>query len=92
MLGPSFETPAELAMLRRFGADAVSMSTVPEVKVASQLNMRIAGVSCISNMCVGDEPLHVDHEDVAVVVDEAVGRFASLMIGMLDQIDLQECR
>jgi purine-nucleoside phosphorylase len=88
MLGPSFETPAEIAMLRRFGADAVSMSTVPEVVVASQLNMRIAGVSCISNMCVGDEPSPIKHEDVAVVVNDAIDRFSLLMTGMLEEINL----
>ena len=85
MLGPSFETPAEIAMLRQLGADAVSMSTVPEVVVASQLHMRLAGISCISNMCVGEvDP--VNHEAVAVVVNAAVDRFSSLMTGLLNEI------
>ena len=85
MLGPSFETPAEIAMLRQQGADAVSMSTVPEVVVASQLGVHIAGVSCISNMCVGSmEP--VNHEDVALVVNAAGERFSSLMTGFFNEI------
>ena len=86
MLGPSFETPAEIAMLRQLGADAVSMSTVPEVVGASRLGMHIAGVSCISNMCVGTVE-QVNHEDVALVVNAAVDRFSSLMTGFLNEIN-----
>lgn len=62
--GPTYETPAEVQMFQMLGGDAVGMSTVPEVIVANHANMRVLGISCISNMASGilDEPL--SHEDV----------------------------
>lgn len=62
--GPVYETPAEINMLRKFGADAVGMSTVPEATVARHASIRVLGISCISNMAAGvlDQPL--SHEEV----------------------------
>ncbi|AIF43515.1 purine-nucleoside phosphorylase [Virgibacillus sp. SK37] len=62
--GPTYETPAEIRMLRSWGGDAVGMSTVPEVTVAGHAGLRVLGVSCISNMAAGilDQPL--THDEV----------------------------
>ncbi len=64
VLGPSFETPAEVRMLRRIGADAVGMSTVPEVTVAQARGMQVLGISTISNFGAGLTPNPLSHEEV----------------------------
>jgi purine-nucleoside phosphorylase len=62
--GPSYETPAEIHMLRAFGADAVGMSTVPEAIVARQMGMKVLGISCITNMAAGISESPINHEEV----------------------------
>ena len=62
--GPSYETPAAIHLLRALGADAVGMSTVPEVIVARQMNIEVLGISCITNMAAGISDQPINHEEV----------------------------
>jgi purine-nucleoside phosphorylase len=73
--GPSYETPAEIRMARLMGADAVGMSTVPEVIVARHAGIRVAGISCVTNMAAGilDQPL--SHDEVIEVTERVRGQF-----------------
>jgi purine-nucleoside phosphorylase len=77
--GPAYETPAEIRMLERLGADAVGMSTVPEVIVARALGLRVAGVSCITNMAAGLSAGRITHEEVLRATEEAAGRFEAVV-------------
>jgi len=64
LMGPSYETPAEIRMLQRLGADAVSMSTVPEAIMGRYLKMEVVGLSLIANLAAGLAPGRLDHQDV----------------------------
>lgn len=77
--GPSYETPAEIKMLRFLGGDAVGMSTVPEVIVAKHCNLEILGISCISNMAAGilDQPL--THDEVMETTEMVKANFLSFV-------------
>ena len=81
--GPSYETPAEIAMLRKFGADAIGMSTVPEVIIARALGMRVAGVSCITNLAAGISKTALSHQEVLETTARVADRFQSLVIEFL---------
>jgi purine-nucleoside phosphorylase len=77
--GPSYETPAEVQMIRMLGGDAVGMSTVPEVIIARHAGLKVIGISCISNMAAGilDQPL--THDEVIETTDLAKASFLSLV-------------
>ena len=77
--GPSYETPAEIHMLRGFGADAVGMSTVPEAIVARHMGMQILGISCITNMAAGISDQLINHEEVMETGRRVRDTFARLL-------------
>ena len=86
--GPSYETPAEIHFLRSIGADAVGMSTAPEVVVASQMGMRVLGISCITNVpqATLQEEARVSHEEVLLAAAAALPRFARIVLGVLGRL------
>jgi len=86
--GPNFETKAELRMLRTLGADAVGMSTAPEVVVASHMGLRVLGVSLITNTATGAEDEEIEHEAVLTVAEAARSRFVALVLGVLRGMQL----
>ncbi|MBO4905517.1 MAG: purine-nucleoside phosphorylase [Bacteroidaceae bacterium] len=81
--GPTFETPAEYRMFRIFGADAVGMSTVPEVIVARHCGIRVFGVSIITDLGGFDNPVEVSHEEVQIAANEAQPIMTELMREMI---------
>lgn len=83
MLGPSYETPAEVRMARILGADAVGMSTVPEVIVARQEGLRALGLSCITNLGAGLSPTPLSHDEVTEVAGPAGARLGQLLLQIL---------
>jgi purine-nucleoside phosphorylase len=86
LLGPSYETPAEIRMLGRLGADAVGMSTVPEVLVARAIGMRCLGISCITNLAAGLGGEMLSHDEVMEVGARVRDRLAALVRGVLPRV------
>lgn len=85
--GPSYETPAEIHLLRNLGADAVGMSTVPEAIVARHMGLEVLGISCITNMAAGisDEP--INHEEVMETGNRVRETFAELLRRVINAIN-----
>ena len=85
-LGPAFETPAEIRMIRALGADLVGMSTVPEVLAARHMGMRCLAVSCVTNLAAGILPEPLDAEHVLAVGAAAQGRLTALLGEVLPRL------
>jgi purine-nucleoside phosphorylase len=84
--GPSYETPAEIRMLRALGADAVGMSTVPEVIAAAHMGVPVAAISCITNLAAGLGHRPLTHEEVAQTAERARDAFAALFSEFLPAV------
>jgi purine-nucleoside phosphorylase len=83
VLGPSYETPAEVRLLQRIGADAVGMSTAPEVIVGQARGLRCMGISTITNMSLGSAPEKVSHEEVLEIGRQAAARVTAVIRGVV---------
>jgi purine-nucleoside phosphorylase len=81
--GPTYETPAEVRMLRTLGADAVGMSTVPEVIAANHMGMNVLGISCITNQAAGLSAQKLSHQEVMETAEHTRQRFVNLLTGIL---------
>jgi purine-nucleoside phosphorylase len=84
--GPSYETPAEIRMLRTLGADAVGMSTVPEVIVAAHMGVKVTGISCITNLAAGLSKQKLSHAEVSETADRVKDVFSRLLTRFLSNL------
>ena len=84
--GPSYETPAEIRYLRKIGADAVGMSTVPETIVGRHMGMEILGISCITNPAAGVLPQPLVHDEVMEVARRVRGQFSALLETIVERL------
>jgi purine-nucleoside phosphorylase len=79
LLGPNYETPAEIRMLRAMGADAVGMSTVLEVLALRHVGVRVAAISCITNLAAGISPTPLAHDEVQEIAQRTSAPFVALL-------------
>ncbi|WP_219836474.1 purine-nucleoside phosphorylase [Paenibacillus sp. R14(2021)] len=86
VLGPSYETPAEIRMMRVMGADAVGMSTVAEVIAANHAGIEVLGISCISNMASGILNQPLSHDEVMETTERVKSRFLGLITGLVPSL------
>jgi purine-nucleoside phosphorylase len=86
LLGPSYETPAEIRYLRTIGADAVGMSTVPEALAARHMAIEVLGISCITNMAAGVLPQPLDHAEVMETARRVRGQFIGVLEGIIERL------
>lgn len=85
-LGPSYETPAEVQMAKRLGADLVGMSTVPEAIALRHMGVRVAAISLVSNLAAGTAEHPLSHEEVKEAGAAAQGKFTRLLDGLLPRL------
>lgn len=85
LLGPSYETPAEIRMLRTLGADAVGMSTVPEAIALRHMRVPVTGISCITNLAAGISREELSHAEVEEAASQAKPRFVSLVSAWIER-------
>jgi purine-nucleoside phosphorylase len=90
LLGPNYETPAEIRYLRAVGADMVGMSTVQETIAARQIGMRVLAISVLTNMAAGVSGAKLSHEEVLAVGQQASGDLARLLKAMVPQLAADE--
>jgi purine-nucleoside phosphorylase len=88
MMGPSYETPAEIRYLRVIGADVVGMSTVPEVIVANHMGIRVLGISCVTNMAAGILPQKINHEEVLETGEMVRDTLVKFLKALLPRLEL----
>ena len=84
--GPSYETPAEIRAFRAMGADAVGMSTVPEVIVAAHMGVKVTGISCITNLAAGLSKQKLSHAEVSETADRVKDVFSRLLTRFLSNL------
>ena len=84
--GPSYETAAEVRMIGKLGGDAASMSTVPEVIVANQENIKVIGISCITNHATGISPSPLSHKEVTETAKLVQKKFLTLLSGIIERL------
>lgn len=85
--GPTYETPAEIQMLRAIGADLVGMSTVPEVIAAHHMGARVLGMSCVTNLAAGISPTKLSHEEVAATAAQVESVFVGFVSALVPELD-----
>jgi purine-nucleoside phosphorylase len=87
VLGPSYETPAEIRYLRAIGADLVGMSTVPETIVANHMGVKVLAISCVTNMAAGVLPEKLSHEEVLEVGRQVREKFVLFLKAVLPRLE-----
>jgi purine-nucleoside phosphorylase len=88
VLGPSYETPAEIRALRALGADLVGMSTVPEVIAANHMGLKVLAISCVTNMAAGILPRKLDHEEVLATGHQVRDTLLSFLKALLPHLEV----
>jgi len=86
MHGPSYETPAEIRMLSKLGADAVGMSTVPEVIAANHMRLRVLAISCVTNLAAGISKKKINHEEVLEAGERVGKQFSAFLRALIPEL------